>query len=449
VTSPVRRAGAFAAVGSLALAVPLFEGAAAAPFAAIAALAVFSLEEGPVFELFARPGERRERRLYGLIGFTLAASGIALLSALWAMPVGVGVGTILLVPYGNLAAQIVRTRVRAPVAIAGGYALGAGLACGVGQAVALQFSASSVVGNLPEIVFLAASGALLGALLRTLLFESDEPHVMLTTGLGLWLLAEIGTDVGGIEVAVAVAVTVVVGYLSYVLDTASVSGMLTGVLLGLVTIVLGGLGWFAVLITFFGVGGLSTKFRYEKKRQLGVAEGQSGARSTANVLANGAVGLVAVLAYAAVGIHWQVGQMVIPAGTIQPAVFLFAFVGSLATAMSDTLSSEIGGVYDHVRLITTLRPVDPGTDGGITWQGELAGLCGAAVIAAVAYVVFGELGLQGAVLVTAAGVVGMTVDSLLGATVEGKVVGNEGVNLLATLSGAVVAGVGALALGLL
>ncbi|MFN7132546.1 MAG: DUF92 domain-containing protein [Myxococcales bacterium] len=33
--------------------------------------------------------------------------------------------------------------------------------------------------------------------------------------------------------------------------------------------------------------------------------------------------------------------------------------------MSDTLSSEIGGVFDSPRLITTLERVPPGTDGGV------------------------------------------------------------------------------------
>ena len=42
-------------------------------------------------------------------------------------------------------------------------------------------------------------------------------------------------------------------------------------------------------------------------------------------------------------------------------------------------------------------------------------------------------------VVALAGVGGMTVDSLLGAAVEGDRVGNETVNFLATLSGAVVA----------
>jgi Integral membrane protein DUF92. len=52
---------------------------------------------------------------------------------------------------------------------------------------------------------------------------------------------------------------------------------------------------------------------------------------------------------------------------------------------------------------------------------------------------------MGGLAVAAGGVLGTLVDSLLGATVEGGRVGNQTVNLLATLSGALVAvGIGTL-----
>jgi uncharacterized protein (TIGR00297 family) len=128
--------------------------------------------------------------------------------------------------------------------------------------------------------------------------------------------------------------------------------------------------------------------------------------------------------------------------------FGFAFAGSLAAAMSDTLSSEIGGLYDRPRLITTLEPVPPGTDGGVTWQGEVAGVVGAAFVAGLALVLMplpGPAALATGT-VTVGGIAGMTVDSLLGATLEGDRIGNEAVNLLATLAGALVSGGVALAL---
>jgi uncharacterized protein (TIGR00297 family) len=143
------------------------------------------------------------------------------------------------------------------------------------------------------------------------------------------------------------------------------------------------------------------------------------------------VALVAVIGFAASG----GGDVPVP---IDGTLFRFAFTGSLAAAMSDTLSSEIGVLFDRPRLITTLERVDPGTDGGITWQGYLVGVFGAVVVAGVAVGFFAfEAPAAAALAVVAGGVVGMTVDSVLGAVLEGGRIGNQTVNFLGTFAGAV------------
>jgi uncharacterized membrane protein len=452
VTGEVRRAGAFAAVGTLALAVPALGRFAVVAYLAVAAVAAFGVREGLVFELFARPGDRKDGKLYGLAGFALAATGMAFLATMMPvnaqMPVPVFVAAVLLLSYGNLGDRLVRSRTRADVVSTLGFgALGfAGGAVGI---VAATVGGGTETPGAGTVVFLAASGVLLAALLRTVLFERDDPLVMLSTGLLMWLLWAFAaaTAPGPFQVGVALAVTLGLGYASYALETASIPGMLTGVFLGLLTLVLGGLPWFATLIAFFGIGGLSTKYKYEVKAEHGVAEDNEGARGSGNVLGNSAVALLALLAYAAARAdllvlllaYAGVGTGLLPpldGGLAQLAAF--AFAGSLAAAMSDTLSSEIGGVYENPRLVTTLEVVEPGTDGAVTWQGEVAGVAGAALVAAVSV----PLGLVpttavAGVVVVVAGVVGMSVDSLLGATVEDRWLGNQGVNFFATLSGAV------------
>ncbi len=419
----------FAALCTLSLAVPLVEPRVAAAVAGVVLLGAYVITDGPLFDLLAYPGDYEDSRLYGLITFVLAAVALGLMATAASMPIAVFVGTILLVGYGNLGAQLARLRTDTDVVRVGSFCLAALVAAVAGQALAHSLTGDAAASALPLVVFLAASGAFLAALLRDVLLPSDDPIIVLSVGLLLWLLAELEPAIGTGEIVIALAVTVAFGYASYALETASIAGMLTGILLGLLTIVLGGYGWFAVLISFFAIGGLSTKFRYERKTELGVAEDNNGARGSGNVLGNAAVALVAVLGYAASD-----------AGFLprEPELFLFAFAGSIATAMSDTLSSEIGSVFDRPRLITTLEPVDPGTDGGVTWQGELAGVVGAAVVAAIAYGLFSDIGLVGAAIIVAAGIAGMTVDSLLGATLEGSILGNQGVNFLATLSGALV-----------
>ncbi|WP_254271920.1 DUF92 domain-containing protein [Haloarcula marina] len=433
-TSTVRRAGAFAVVGTLAFLVPLATGldspalatvAATGPFVLVAVLAMTAIDQGSaLFELFARPGDYEDGKLYGLTAFSLAAAGLALIAVQFELPVWVFVGTVLLVAYGNLGQRLARQVNTDEVFGAAGFVVVGFLASAAGQLGAAAIQGLSIPTG--DVLFLAATGALVAALLRSVLFERDDPLVMLSVGLLLWLFFELDPTVATQRVFVALGISAVLGYVAYALDTASLPGMLTGVLLSLLTIVLGGYGWFAMLITFFGLGGLSTKYRYEEKQDRGIAEENEGARGSGNVLANSIVALVAVLAWAASPSHIAV----------DPDLFLYAFAGAVAAAMTDTFSSEFGGLYDNPRLITTLKPVEPGTDGGVTWQGVVAGLVGAAIIAGIAALTLDSVGSVGGAVVLCCGFVGMTVDSLLGATVEGTVVGNQGVNTLATFAAA-------------
>ena len=435
-TSTVRRAGAFALVGALSLAVPLMDRlfarpvatvAAGVPFLVIAAVALSLSDDSAVFKLFARPGDRRDGRLYGVAGFALTIAVLSSFGTYVGLSISAFVASVVVLASGNLAAHAARDRGVEPFGAMTAFVAGSLLA-GTGG-----YLAAAAILNQPtalsQVVFLVATGALIGALVRSMLFERDDPIVLLAISLLLWLFADLSIAVSARGITAALAVTIALGYVSYALETASLPGMLTGVLLSLLTLVVGDVGWFAMLITFFGLGGLSSKLRYDRKVKRGIAEPNEGARGSGNVLANSVVALFAVIAHAAAP------RM----GGVPEGLFLFVFSGAVAAAMSDTLSSEIGGLYDNPRLITTLEVVDPGTDGGVTWQGELAGLSGAALIAGIGAVAFG-LGTVGISVVVAAGLVGMTVDSILGATVEGRFVGNQGVNFLATLAAGLAAG---------
>ena len=428
------REGGFAAVAAISLAAPLLGVATIVPFLLVAGAAAFVVDEGPVFELFARPADRREGRLYGLAGFSLAAAVLAFLATApmadprYTMGLPAFAASVLSVAVGNVGAQVVRETRPEPFLVSTGFAVAAFLAAAATQVVVTMLAGTPLA--LPTFAFLAALAALVGALTRSLLFEGDDAAVLFTVGIVLLVFGVLDPAVHVGDMALALAVALGLGVVTYTTGTASVEGLLSGVLLCLLTIVLGGPGWFAVLISFYGIGALSTKFRYEAKKRRGVAEENEGARGTGNVLGNSAVALAAVVAFAAAG------DMPIDAG-----LFRLAFAGSLAAAMGDTLSSEIGGLFDNPRLVTTGERVPPGTDGAVTWQGELAGVAGATLVGLLTVVVLPVSPLPGTtigvVVVTVGGVVGMTVDSVLGATVEGERIENETVNLIATLSGAV------------
>ncbi len=180
-----------------------------------------------------------------------------------------------------------------------------------------------------------------------------------------------------------------------------------------------GFGWrgFALLLAFFISSSLLTR----------AAEGGEGRRNERQVLANGGVAALAALAGS-----WA------------------AFAGALAAATADTWASEIGRRSRiSPRLITSGKPVAPGTDGGITLLGTAGGIAGGGFIAGLSAWLPGSMVTPRAPghpvwfwsVIAGAGTLGMLIDSVLGATVQGKTrwLDNDAVNLAATLGGAVAA----------
>jgi uncharacterized protein (TIGR00297 family) len=443
-------------VAAIAALAPTLGDAAVVPFLAVAGLAFFGVRDGEWFETLALPGDREEERLYGFVAFAVAAAGLALFASLprAPLPYEAFAAATLAVGGGRLGRALVGRQSSDEFPLVAGY-LGVGaVAALAGQiAVLLQVdvfgvpralagaaadsaassgptdAVTAVAAALPESVFLASVAALTAALVRSLVFDRDAHITVILVAFATWGFVALNPTVTVPLVAFGLGVTAALGYVSYALGTASVPGMLTGVLSALLAVVLGGVGWFLTLMSFYAVGGLASKYRFDEKADRGVAQENDGARGTGNVLANSAVALVALLGYAATP------HLAVPA-----TLFAFAFAGATATAMADTLSSEIGGLFDGPRLVTTLRRVEPGTDGAVTWQGEIAGLAGAVLVGGLAVVgmPLGGLVVSGGVVVLA-GFTGMTADSVLGASIEGERVGNQAVNFLATLSGAAVA----------
>ena len=115
--------------------------------------------------------------------------------------------------------------------------------------------------------------------------------------------------------------------------------------------------------------------------------------------------------------------------------FPFGFFAAFSSALADTLSSEIGILSKRKPvLITTLEEVEPGTDGGITPLGMNAAIVGAAIIAAVHFVIFGNVFLF--MVLVLSGFFGSLVDSFFGAVFERKgMLNNAEVNFLGSLGG--------------
>ena len=111
--------------------------------------------------------------------------------------------------------------------------------------------------------------------------------------------------------------------------------------------------------------------------------------------------------------------------------------GALQRQTADTLASEIGVTGGIPRLITTLKQVPIGTNGGVTITGELVAFFGGLIVSLVA-MLLNVITPQMMIICTIAGFVGTNIDSLVGATLENRgFLGNAGTNLLATLGGGI------------
>jgi len=175
------------------------------------------------------------------------------------------------------------------------------------------------------------------------------------------------------------------------------------------------------LFAVFAIAWLTTRIGYARKRQLGLAENRRG-RNAGQVLAN----LAAAAVFATLAISYR--------------RFEFAAVAALAEAAADTASSEVGeALSGHARMITTLRTVQPGTNGAVSIPGTLAGMMAAMLIAYVAVFTHAMPPFE-FWLVAAAAYLGTVVDSLLGATLERTHrLNNNTVNLLSTLAAGLIA----------
>ncbi len=293
--------------------------------------------------------------------------------------------------------------------------------------------------SLPSLqtLILCLATAIVGAVVESIPIGLDDnfsvPLVcggfMYCAGLIQWSAVESNLPYLWRRVLLAIAINGALALVALGLRTVNRSGAAVGFLLGVMIYMGYGYKSFLILLAFFLLGSVATRLGYAKKSKRGAAEGRGGARSWREASANTLAG--AFFAILVISTHYE-------------AAFLVALVASFAEATGDTLSSEIGKwLSGRAYLITTLKPVPAGEDGGISIPGSLAGLTGIISIVLLGYGL-GLCRLQTAAIALAAGIVGNILDSIMGAALERRRLVNNGV---INFVGSSVAG--GLALGLL
>lgn len=226
---------------------------------------------------------------------------------------------------------------------------------------------------------------------------------------------------------IGLLVVIVFSLLSYGSKKIDGLGALIGGLIAWCIFLGGNFPAMGLLFAFFVLGSAASSWKMKRKEELGLAEKNKGKRTVINAVSNGGVAaLCGTLAF----LFPEYQQH-----------FIAMLAASLASATSDTLSSELGNVYgtQYVNILS-FKTDQRGKDGVISWEGTVIGLLGSLMLGICYGLGFGfELSF---VIVVIVGFLGNILDSILGATLQQqKRLSNHGVNLMNTLLAAVIAGI--------
>lgn len=196
-------------------------------------------------------------------------------------------------------------------------------------------------------------------------------------------------------------------------------GAVMGIIVAFCLMIAAGLAGFMPLLTLFLLTAIATRWGVTRKRALGVAERARG-RTASQVLAN--LGAAALCAAPVIWFpHFR-------------GILLVGAMAALAEAAADTVSSEIGqATAKYAYMITDFRNAPIGTNGAISIEGTLSG-CFAAGLVAWVGALFGVVGPYWVPVIIIAGISGMALDSVLGATLENSGrMGNDSVNFVSNV----------------
>jgi len=209
-------------------------------------------------------------------------------------------------------------------------------------------------------------------------------------------------------------------YIFYKIPLMTKGGWISAGILG--TILWGCLSWqgWMSVVFYLLFGSLVTKIGYKFKKEQGIAEKRGGRRGPENVWGSAATGLVLA--------------MMTKFNPANEVFFKVGFAASFAAKLADTFGSEIGKRFGKdTYLITSLKKVDRGTEGGISIEGTLASFFGSIFMAFIMLRLSLISTKSHFIIVAVSGVLATLSESIIGARFQNKYkLSNEMVNAIQT-----------------
>ncbi|KAL8136432.1 hypothetical protein V2J09_002433 [Rumex salicifolius] len=225
---------------------------------------------------------------------------------------------------------------------------------------------------------------------------------------------------------VALLVSAAIAARSYKHKSLNFSGSLAGFLVMTIHIA-AGWRYGAMLLAFFFTSSKLTKKGAERKRSLDPEYKEGGQRNWTQVFANSIAAMVLVIIVVKLT-GWE-DKCLDSRESPSVTALLGGIIGHYCCCNGDTWSSELGVLSEATpRLITTLKPVRKGTNGGVTKAGLLAAAAGGSLIG-LTFALLGfftakcqsDVALKQLLVIplsALAGLSGSLIDSLLGATLQ-------------------------------
>ncbi|MBE6527618.1 MAG: DUF92 domain-containing protein [Thermoplasmata archaeon] len=209
-----------------------------------------------------------------------------------------------------------------------------------------------------------------------------------------------------VMMTIEVIITAILAVEVYKLHCLSKSGAVASLIIGVILAIFGTVNAFFILTLFVIVSFFATMKDIDKKLAMGLQEGQFGERGWKNVAAVGFPPvLITVIDY------------------FQPmddTLYVIAFLTTIVVAGADTIASEIGIKDPNPIMITTLKPVRPGVNGGVSKLGTMVSAVAALGIAVVGWLVMTASLSWLLIIPFVFGMFGNILDSIFGAVLENR-----------------------------